>query len=64
MSEVNVADQLLGVYWLDRWVRNMKWWWSMLFWYMGLLLTSSYKLYLQMCNEESVKPWYKDQYQF
>ena len=46
MGDVDVDDQLRGVYRLDRWVRNRKWWWSMLFWYMGVLLTNSYKLYL------------------
>ena len=36
----------------------------MLFWYMGVLLTNSYKLYLKMCTEEGVKPLHKEQYQF
>ena len=31
MGNVDVADQLRGVYRLYRWVRNRKWWWSMLF---------------------------------
>ena len=26
MGGVNVADQIRGVYKLDRWVRNSKWW--------------------------------------
>ena len=46
MGDVDVADQLRGVYRLDRWVRNRKWWWSMMFCSMGVLLTNSYKLYL------------------
>ena len=40
MVIVNVDDQLSRVYRLDRWVRNRKWWWSMLFWSMGVLLTN------------------------
>ena len=64
MGDVNVDDQLRGVYRLDRWVRNRKWRWSILFSYMGVLLTNYYKLYLQMCKEEGVKPRYKEQYQF
>ena len=64
MGDVNVDNQLRGVYRLDRWVRNRKWWWSMLFWSMCVLLTNYYKLYLQMCKEEGVKPWYKETYQF
>ena len=59
MGDVDVADQLRGVYRLDHWERNSKWWWSMLFWYMGVLLTNYYRLYLQMCKEEGVKPRYK-----
>ena len=51
MGDVDVADQLRGVYRLDRWVRNRKWCWSMLFWSMGVLLTNAYKLYLHMCKE-------------
>ena len=51
MGDVNVADQLRGVYRLVRWVRNSKWWWSILFWSMGVLLINYYKLYLQMCKE-------------
>ena len=31
MGDVDVADQLIGVYRLDRWVRNRRWWWSILF---------------------------------
>ena len=42
MGNVGVYDQLRGVYRLDRWVRNRKWWWSMMFCYMGVLLTNSY----------------------
>ena len=45
MGDVYVADQLRGVYRLYCWVRNRKWWWSMLFWSMGVLLTNDYKLY-------------------
>ena len=31
MGDVDLADQLRGVYRIDRFVRNRKWWWSMLF---------------------------------
>ena len=64
IGDVNVADQLRGVYRLDHWLRNRKWWWSILFCSMVVLLTNSYKLYLQMCKEEGGKPQYKYQYQF
>ena len=64
MGDVDVDDQIRGVYRLGSWERNRKWWWPMLFWSMGVLLTNSYKLYLQMCKEEGVKPRHKEQYQF
>ena len=64
MGDVDVADQLRGVYRLDRWVRNSKWWWSLMLCSLGVLLTNYYKLYLQICKEEGVKPWHKEQYQF
>ena len=51
MGDVDVAYQLRGVYRLDCWVRNRKWWRSILFWSMGVLLKNSYNLYLQMCKE-------------
>ena len=60
MGDVDVDDQLRSIYILGCWVRNRKWWWSMLFWYMGVLLTNSYKLYLQMCKGGGMKPWYKE----
>ena len=31
MGDVDVANQLRGLYRLDRWLRNRKFWWSMLF---------------------------------
>ena len=46
MGDVDVANQIRGVYRLDCWVRNRKWWRSILFWSMGVLLKNSYKLYL------------------
>jgi len=64
MGGVDIADQLRGVYRLDRWVRNRKWWWSLLFWSTGVLLTNAYKLYLRLCEEDDVVPRYKEQYQF
>ena len=46
MGGVDIADQLQGVYRIDRFVRNRKFWWSMLFWSIGVLLTNAYKVYL------------------
>ena len=65
MGYVDVADQLRGVYRMDRWARNREWWWSILFWSIGTLLTNAYKFYLRMCEEEGKPPkQYKEQYTF
>ena len=64
MGNVNVYNQLRGVYRLYRWVINRKLWWPRVFWSMGVILTNDYKLYLQICKEDGVKPRYKEQYQF
>jgi hypothetical protein len=39
MGHVDVADQLRGSYRIDIYVRNRKWWWAMMFWAFGTLLT-------------------------
>ena len=64
MGGVDIADQLRGVYRIDRFVRNRKWWFSLLFWGIGVLLTNAYKLYISVCADEAVVPFYKEQYQF
>ena len=48
MGHVDVADQLRGNYRMDRWVRNRNWWWTMMFWGIGTLLTNSYVVYLKI----------------
>ena len=42
MGGVDIADQLRGVYRIDRWVRNWKWWWSILFWSIGVSRTNAW----------------------
>ena len=54
MGHVDVSDQLRGSYRIDRWVRNRKWWWSMMFWGIGVLLTNAYVLYKKVLLEEGV----------
>ena len=48
MGDVDVAGQLRGVYRLYRWARNRKWWCSVMFWSMGVLLTK----FLQIVSED------------
>ena len=47
MGHIDVVDQLRGNYLMDQWVRNRKWWWTMIFWGIGTLLTNSYVVYLK-----------------
>ena len=54
MGDVDLADQLRGVYRLDRFVRNKKWWFSMLFFSTGVLLTNAYRVYLRVNEDEGV----------
>ena len=65
MGHVDVSDQLRGSYRIDRWVRNRKWWWSMFFWGIGVLLTNAYVVYRKVLLEEGVdKKNLLSQYQF
>ena len=56
MGSVDVADQLRVFYRLDHWLRNRKWWWSIVFWAIGVILTNSYVLYTKMCDEDNIPP--------
>ena len=51
MGGVDMADQLRGMCRLDENARNRKWWWSVLFWRMEVLLTDSHKLCLNVALE-------------
>ena len=55
MGNVDIADQLRAFYRIDTWLQNRKWWWSILFWAIGVILTNSYLLYVKVCKEECVK---------
>jgi hypothetical protein len=46
MGHVDVADQLRGSYRIDIYVRNRKWWWAIMFWAFGTLLTNAYVVYI------------------
>ncbi len=54
MGYVDIADQLRGNYRCDHWLRNRKWWWSLFFWALGVMLTNAYVSYLKVNEEEGV----------
>ncbi|GFH49623.1 hypothetical protein CTEN210_06099 [Chaetoceros tenuissimus] len=51
MGHVDVADQLRGSYRLDAKVRNLKWWWSPMFWAVGVQITNAYVAYKSLCKQ-------------
>jgi len=56
MGHVDVNDQLRGSYCIELWVRNRKWWWTMVFWDIGTLLTNAYVVYKKVNELEGVNP--------
>ena len=56
MGHIDVTDQLRGSYRVDCRVKNRKWWWSMVFWGIGVLLTNLYVLYKKILLAEGVCP--------
>ena len=45
MGGVDLADQLRGNYCIYKGVRNRKWWWSILFWSIVVMITNAYVIY-------------------
>ena len=41
VGHVDLSDQLQTSYQIDCWVRNRKWWWSIMFWEICVLLTNA-----------------------
>jgi len=62
MGNVDISDQLRGTYRWDKWMRKRKWWWSIFFWNMQLLLTNSYIVYKKYMSMHHQK--YMSQYDF
>ena len=55
MVGVDLADQLRGTYRIDKGVRNRKWWWSILFWEIGVMILNAYVMYLKINLENGQK---------
>ena len=45
MNNVDIADQIQGVYRYFMWLRKRKWWCTILFWCFEMLLTNAYLAY-------------------
>ena len=46
MGHVDILDKIQNTYRFDRWLRNRKWWWSLLFWILGFMLVDAYVIYI------------------
>ena len=55
MGGVDLGDQLRGTYCIDKGVLNRKWWWSILFWSIGVMITNAYVIYLHVNLENGIK---------
>ena len=55
MVGVDLADQLRGTYRIEKGVWNRKWWWSILFWSIGVMITNAYVIYLHVNLENGMK---------
>jgi hypothetical protein len=56
MGDVDVSDQLRNQYRFDHWLRMRKWWWSILLWWVGVMLVNAYIFYKKINKENGVDP--------
>ena len=54
MGDVDISDQLRGNYQFDHCIKNRKWWWSLLYWGLGVILTNICIAYTIFNEEEGV----------
>jgi hypothetical protein len=45
MNNVDISDQLRGVYRWDHWMRKRKWWWAIMFWALQVMTTNAFVAY-------------------
>ena len=57
MGSVDLAYQLRGTYRIYKGVWNRKWWWSILFWLIGVIITNAYVIYLHVNLENGIKKY-------
>ena len=55
MGGVDLAYQQRGTYCIDKGLRNRKWWWYILFWSIGVMITNAYVIYFHVNLENGIK---------
>ena len=63
MGDVDISDQLRNQYRIDIWLRNYKWWYSLFWWGMQVLLTNSYVVYKNCLERSGCEPVSHYEYQ-
>ena len=64
MNAIDLADQIINTYRWDLFMRNRKWWWSIMMWCLQMLLANSYifyKKYTKMHDLEAISYFYFNQ---
>ena len=56
MNNVDISDQLRNVYRWDHWMRKRKWWWSLMFWAMQVLMTNAFITYSKYLKQLKIDP--------
>ena len=56
MGGVDIVDQLQNYYRFDHWMHKRKWWWSVFFWAIGVLLVDCYVSYKKFMESKKMKP--------
>ena len=56
MGGADVADQIRGSYRFDHWLRNFKWWHSIFWWGVQVLMVNAYKCYCEYIKGPSETP--------
>ena len=60
---LHIADQIRGSYRVDHWMRNFKWWHSIYWWGVQVLMVNSYKCYCTHLKLEGLTPMSHYDYQ-
>ena len=56
MGGADIADQIRGLYQFDHWLRNYKWWHSIFWWGVQVLMVNSYYCYKTHLQMNGLKP--------